>query len=144
MKLLRTLGFTAIMMLLATIVIAPSFMETPVFVSLILVALSGFALAQFFSHGSGEEQVELMSLIFLSLATVNTILGMLTNMLGLGKRMILLELVILFAGLFGPLAASGQLAKHKLPMKQVLLNIIAVAALYLISSGIIFLITPTP
>lgn len=142
MKLLRTLGFTAIVTLLTTIVIAPSFVETPLFVSLILCALAGFALAQFFSHGSGEEQVELVSIIFLSLATLNTLLGTLTNMLGIGKHNVLVELAILFLGLFLPLVAFGQLAKHRLPLRQLLLNALAIALLYLVSTGIVLLITP--
>lgn len=142
MKLIRTLGFTAIVTLLATIVIAPTFVETPLFVSLILVALSGFALAQFFSHGSGEEQVELVSIIFICLAAVNTILGTLTNMLAIGTRTVFLELAVLFLGLFGPLIAFGQLTKHNLPVKQAFLSLLAIAALALISCSIVFLSTP--
>lgn len=168
MTLLRTLGFTAIITLLATIVIAPFFMESALFISFILVSLAGFALAHFFSHGSPEEQVEMTSIIFLILATFDIILGMLTNIVRqignmmvalpenastqlahqmgtfiinfFGSRLIFAELIILFIGLFGPLVILSQLSKQKIPTRQVLLNVVAVVVLYIISTGIVMII----
>lgn len=139
----RTFGFAIHSSLIGTLIVAPSFMPTPPYMLLILALVSGFSLIAFFAPHRLEERYEIVSFVFILASVIQIILGTLAQLGPFLPRNIILELGVLFFGLFTPLFALSRITDEPLSFKPLTWNLASLAlfyamvqAAYLITGGI--------